>query len=395
MAQEMTSDLRVLRRCLLFDGFSEAELESLAGLLEEERFAPGTAIVRENEPANDIFIICDGLVDVVKRAPIGGREQRLTTLSAGNSFGEMAFVDGEPRSASVRAVEATTVARLSMSRLRALASKEPGIESGMLRNLAAYLAHRLRGTSEQTVRALEQELAHERARVTMGKYVTYVIALMIAYAFMLRFAADLAHNAASTSIVSIPVILGFAAGLFAMARHTGEPMSEYGLTLHGWRASVSEALRWTIPVLTVLVLLKWTLVRLLPGLEGEPVFSFGGAFAPNATPEELHFALMMNVAYIAMIPFQEFAARGALQGPLERFLTGKQAVPFAIVMANGLFVTSHLHISTTFAAAAFPPGLLWGWLYSRNRNLLGPILSHVLIGGTGLYLLDFQRLLMR
>jgi membrane protease YdiL (CAAX protease family) len=108
----------------------------------------------------------------------------------------------------------------------------------------------------------------------------------------------------------------------------------------------------------------------------------------------VRFGALMVIAYAIIVPFQEFAARGALQGPLERFLTGRYATLLAIVIANGLFVASHLHISPTFALASFLPGVLWGWLYSRSHTLIGPIVSHTLIGTTGLYVLDFQRLLV-
>jgi hypothetical protein len=41
---------------------------------------------------------------------------------------------------------------------------------------------------------------------------------------------------------------------------------------------------------------------------------------------------------------------------------------------------NHLHLSFAFAAAAFVPGLFWGWLFTRHRNLVGPTLSHVVVG---------------
>jgi membrane protease YdiL (CAAX protease family) len=263
----------------------------------------------------------------------------------------------------------------------------------MLRNLAADLSRRLRGTSETTVRALEQELELACTRVAMGRFITYVFGLMVGYAFVLRLAADLTRSAAHAAFVSIPLILCFTAVLYAMARHTGEPPASYGLTLRGWRPALADALRFTLPVLALMTLVKWLLVRTVPGLANQPTFYWGGAFDPATPPEAARLAAIMGIAYAVVVPFQEFAARGALQGPLERFLTGPRSTLIAILVANGLFIASHLHLSAAFAMASVLPGLLWGWLYARNRTLVGPVASHILVGWYALYALGLQRLL--
>jgi membrane protease YdiL (CAAX protease family) len=48
---------------------------------------------------------------------------------------------------------------------------------------------------------------------------------------------------------------------------------------------------------------------------------------------------------------------------------------------------THLHMSFLFATLAFLPGLFWGWLFSRRRNLVGVTLSHAVVGGYVFFIL--------
>lgn len=46
-----------------------------------------------------------------------------------------------------------------------------------------------------------------------------------------------------------------------------------------------------------------------------------------------------------------------------------------------MFSVNHLHLSFLFALLAFIPGLFWGVLFHRRPNLVGPTLSHFVVGG--------------
>ena len=216
---DLESTARELRRCSLFHDFSDDEL--LAGivpLLEERTIAPGTIVVREGEPASERFIIRDGLVEVTKRAAGASHDHRLTTLRAGATFGELTLVDRGPRSASVQALERTTVAVLQMEDLDRVTEQDAGVRVRMLRNLTMFLAGRLRGVSEVTAAALQNELELAQTRVAMRTFLTYVVFIMVVYGFALRIAADLARTASNTSLVSIPMVLVFTVPLYLMMR---------------------------------------------------------------------------------------------------------------------------------------------------------------------------------
>jgi hypothetical protein len=384
MDDDATLRAHDLRRWTLFQGFSDAELQLLAPHLSERAVAPGMTIVREGEPPAELFVIRKGRVEVTKQAAGSALEPQLTTLAAGDSFGEMALVDRVPRSASVRAREPTVVTLLPMARLESVTAGNPRLEGHLLRNLAADLARRLRATSETTAAALERELELARTRVAMGTFLTYILLVMCAYGFVLRAVVDLVHAAADTTLVSIPVILGFGAALFAMMWQSGRPLRDFGLTLRGGTHSAREALLWTVPLLVLTTLVKLVLVRLVRGHVGAPVFTLGSMASST---------LVLSLAYAIVVPFQEIVARGAMQSSLARFYVGRRATARAIFVANALFTASHLYLSTTFAVVSFLPGLFWGVLYARHGTLVGPVLSHALLGWWVLFALGADRLL--
>ena len=83
---------------------------------------------------------------------------------------------------------------------------------------------------------------------------------------------------------------------------------------------------------------------------------------------------------MALVPAQEFAVRGALQGSLETFFEGPRRAWIAIVMSNILFSVVHVHLSMFFAAVTFVVGVFWGWLCYRHRSLVGACVSHLVLG---------------
>ncbi|WP_404802349.1 CPBP family glutamic-type intramembrane protease [Bacillus shivajii] len=56
-----------------------------------------------------------------------------------------------------------------------------------------------------------------------------------------------------------------------------------------------------------------------------------------------------------------------------------------------MFAMAHAHIGTLFALTAFIPGLFWGWMYTRQKSIIGVSISHMLIGIWVLFILGFTQ----
>ena len=126
---------QLLMRAKVFSTLSPELLEPILASGEERSFGEGEAIVRQGEPGDDLYVILEGRVRVER----GGRP--VESLGEGEFFGEVAVLDGRPRSADVVAEIPTRTLRLSREVVRAALEREPHAAWAMLQ----VLASRLRG----------------------------------------------------------------------------------------------------------------------------------------------------------------------------------------------------------------------------------------------------------
>lgn len=122
---------RLLRRSLA--GLPAEDLPDL-GEVEFERIESGQWIVREGEPADDAYIVISGAVEVV--TGIGDGQTVLGTLDKGDIFGEIGVLEQRPRTASVRSIRPTVLARLDRETLTEMIERSD-VAASCLRLLAA------------------------------------------------------------------------------------------------------------------------------------------------------------------------------------------------------------------------------------------------------------------
>jgi CRP-like cAMP-binding protein len=132
----------------IFAGLNAAALSEIASAVEEAAFRTGDIIVREGEAGNRMFIIFSGSVEVVKH--LGQtRETILAVLRPKDFLGEMSIIECVARSASVRAVEDTSLFALKGTDLYRLFKRYPDQYAIVILNIARDLSRRLRAIDER------------------------------------------------------------------------------------------------------------------------------------------------------------------------------------------------------------------------------------------------------
>ena len=116
-------------------GLNPADLTDVIASAKVETIRAGQAIIKEGETGDDIFIIRSGSMVVEKT--IGGRPVFLNYVPAGSYVGEMAVVDGGPRTATVRAAVKSDVIRLAGEQFRALLAAKPGLLARLREDMAS------------------------------------------------------------------------------------------------------------------------------------------------------------------------------------------------------------------------------------------------------------------
>ena len=91
-------------------------------------------IVRQGDPADEVFLLVSGTVSVTLDLPTSER-RRLSTIAPGMVFGELTIVDRSPRTADVRADTAVECLVLTAAALDRMQAEYPEITIAILRNL--------------------------------------------------------------------------------------------------------------------------------------------------------------------------------------------------------------------------------------------------------------------
>ncbi|MCP9817643.1 cyclic nucleotide-binding domain-containing protein [Synechococcus sp. GreenBA-s] len=126
-----------LRRTSIFASTPDNVLAAVADAVEEVQLAPSQQLFAKGDLGTSMYVIVAGLV----RVHIG--DQTIVELSGGEIVGELAALDPEPRSASVSAIDPSTLYRIEQSTLQSLMADHPEIVQGIIKQLA----HRLRETT--------------------------------------------------------------------------------------------------------------------------------------------------------------------------------------------------------------------------------------------------------
>jgi CRP/FNR family transcriptional regulator, cyclic AMP receptor protein len=139
---ELTPDL--LRTSRLFEGLRNDMVEELSRELRAELVQPGQMLITEGEVAAHMFVVLTGEVEVLHKGS-SDHDVRVALLGPGDWIGEMAILDVQPRSASVRALAPSMVLRMTAADVRRLLyERDAGQYALLVMNIARELSRRLR-----------------------------------------------------------------------------------------------------------------------------------------------------------------------------------------------------------------------------------------------------------
>jgi len=154
-AKKVTGYVNILRQADIFYDLSDAQLEMVAAICSEITLKKDEIVFEENSTGDELYVITDGAVDILLNpalthaATAGQPSQPLTiaTLRRGQTFGEVALVDQGLRSASAHcATKKATLLTIPSDRLNKLCGNYPDLGYRLMRNIAADLSFKIRGT---------------------------------------------------------------------------------------------------------------------------------------------------------------------------------------------------------------------------------------------------------
>jgi CRP-like cAMP-binding protein len=150
--------VEALKRVELFSKLTDEERRELAGRLRVAPFVSGEVLTKQGAEAHWLYIIIEGNAEV--NVAVDGRTERVASIGAGDFFGEMAMMTGEPRRATVAALTDMLCYRLDKGSFHEIIHRRPEIAE----DISHILARR-----RVELEAVREELSEEAKRLRMHK----------------------------------------------------------------------------------------------------------------------------------------------------------------------------------------------------------------------------------
>jgi small-conductance mechanosensitive channel/CRP-like cAMP-binding protein len=161
----------LLSRVELFRALDENDLALLATGVHRVTVHAGTALLNVGDPGESMFIVVEGVLDVLVSDPDGGAPRRVSRIGPGEVIGEMTLLTGEPRSATISAVTDVLAYEMTRGPVTALFARRPEVAERISEVVARRLAAR-----QATLAA--QETGREDAReITAGQLLSRIKAV--------------------------------------------------------------------------------------------------------------------------------------------------------------------------------------------------------------------------
>jgi MFS superfamily sulfate permease-like transporter len=145
----------VIASSSIFTGLSREQIIGLGRFARRHRFSAGDVVFVQGDSDDRVFLLIIGRVDALIKIPGSSRKRRVSVFTEGTLFGEMGFIDGAPRSATITAARNSVCLSIDAPSLKILEKEKPAIVLTLMRNLSRQFAERLR-LANNMISELEQ-----------------------------------------------------------------------------------------------------------------------------------------------------------------------------------------------------------------------------------------------
>ncbi|MCP4348488.1 MAG: cyclic nucleotide-binding domain-containing protein [Desulfobacterales bacterium] len=386
----------ILHHSQTFQHFTQEECQAIIGMGNVKTFEKNTVVIHEGEEHHALYFVLNGHLKVSKAHDIA-------EIGPGELIGEMSLNVGDEASATIITTTDTTLLEFNAALFRenpSLPEKVDDVRHANFQHVIQKFYHaiyvtitrRQRRSNHTLKQALDEKTIYATQLERSGRLLSFTMITMSLYIFFLRTLHFITDYLASTTYATAALMAIFLM-TFMVCDRFQIPRQDLGLTLSDWQYALVESLKLTFPILLAMVGVKWLLITTVDAHSHESLFHPFGSLNPHAREQATVWSIvLLSVIYAIFVVAQEMISRGIVQNLLyQQFQTYRTDARWpAILLANLVFIASHVHVSVTLAFVVFPLGLLWGWLFSRHQSLLGAIVSHIVIGVFGIFVLSFN-----
>ncbi|MBV9869009.1 MAG: Crp/Fnr family transcriptional regulator [Frankiaceae bacterium] len=148
----------------LFARLAPPQREAIAAAGVSLTAKRGETVVKQGEPGDAVYVVSRGSL-LAHRMSRGGERRALNVIESPGSFGELALLDGRPRSVSVEALEECDLIKVSRADFLGLLSRDPRLVDGLLRELGRMIRRLTDQVADATLLDLPARVAKTLVRL--------------------------------------------------------------------------------------------------------------------------------------------------------------------------------------------------------------------------------------
>ena len=141
-------DSTLMRKERFFDDFTDRELEIIAKITNEKDFELGETIFKESENGSSFYVLRSGEVKAYVSAP-DGENFTLAIMKDGDIFGQMSFIDGQPRSATIMAISDVKTFVMEKTDFETIIDENPRLVHKILKKIVLNVHSIVRGMNSR------------------------------------------------------------------------------------------------------------------------------------------------------------------------------------------------------------------------------------------------------
>ena len=141
-------DKKVLKDCPLFESLTERQVKKFVLLANQKKFEDGDAIVSAADMTREMYVILSGAAKVIAKTKTG-KERTIDSLTVGDVFGELAFLNNVPRTADVVATGPVEALVLTPESIEKVISADSKTSAKVYKNLSRLVATRLSSATQK------------------------------------------------------------------------------------------------------------------------------------------------------------------------------------------------------------------------------------------------------
>lgn len=351
--------IEFLKNQKLMEGLTDSQLTDLMTNLKIANYNPGEIIFEENDTSNDLYIIFEGEVSLLKNEESRGQQYLIGKLQKGEMFGEMSFLGGYPRSLTVKTTYPLLLVQMTKDSLESL-SKE--IYNKLISNIAVVMIERLRATNDRLIKSSGKEIKYrltlnEFTRLALNLFVCLLVGCgLTGVAYGLKYSTNyiLLMN---WSTVALLLFL-----IFSFVKSHNYSLDKFGLTTASWQPiTFLKPAIVGIATLPCLFALKYIVVAF-----GHKLFL------------DTKFSVLFLLIYPIYAFLLEFILRGVIQTTIKKIMPYSSWWMIVVYVAT-IVAVNNFYFGFSTAILVLLLNLSCGIAYFLSKNLLASTLLHCFI----------------